>query len=228
MLIQDPEFMYRWWFRTHSLYMDVYSGHHSLCMDVDLGLHSLCMDVDSGNHSLCVDVDLGLQFMHRCWFREPQFMCGCWFRAPQIYMYWCWSREPQFMYGCCCVLNQGTTCHQCRQKTDDLKTICRNTQCAGVRGQVRWHDELLDVRFMLCLSSEIPLCVCVCVCVCMCAHPISFETYTRSTNIVPLSILWWEIVWWETIPFQDHFTAVFWLLFMADLGILLRTSVHVV
>ena len=29
----------------------------------------------------------------------------------------------------------GTTCHQCRQKTDDLKTICRNTACFGVRGQ---------------------------------------------------------------------------------------------
>ncbi|XP_076470208.1 cell division cycle-associated protein 7-like [Babylonia areolata] len=29
----------------------------------------------------------------------------------------------------------GTTCHQCRQKTDDVKTICRNTNCGGVRGQ---------------------------------------------------------------------------------------------
>ncbi|KAK3791134.1 hypothetical protein RRG08_010534 [Elysia crispata] len=30
---------------------------------------------------------------------------------------------------------QGTTCHQCRQKTDDMKTICRSSDCQGVRGQ---------------------------------------------------------------------------------------------
>ena len=29
----------------------------------------------------------------------------------------------------------GTTCHQCRQKTIDQKTICRNEDCFGVRGQ---------------------------------------------------------------------------------------------
>ena len=29
----------------------------------------------------------------------------------------------------------GTTCHQCRQKTIDTKTICRSGECAGVRGQ---------------------------------------------------------------------------------------------
>ncbi|XP_032544576.1 cell division cycle-associated 7-like protein [Chiroxiphia lanceolata] len=29
----------------------------------------------------------------------------------------------------------GTTCHQCRQKTTDTKTICRNQGCGGVRGQ---------------------------------------------------------------------------------------------
>lgn len=29
----------------------------------------------------------------------------------------------------------GTTCHQCRQKTDDLKTVCRNESCIGIRGQ---------------------------------------------------------------------------------------------
>ena len=29
----------------------------------------------------------------------------------------------------------GTTCHQCRQKTDDLKTTCRSKSCFGVRGQ---------------------------------------------------------------------------------------------
>ncbi|XP_053643543.1 cell division cycle-associated protein 7-like isoform X2 [Cherax quadricarinatus] len=28
----------------------------------------------------------------------------------------------------------GTTCHQCRQKTIDTKTICRSGECSGVRG----------------------------------------------------------------------------------------------
>ncbi|XP_015273482.1 PREDICTED: cell division cycle-associated 7-like protein [Gekko japonicus] len=29
----------------------------------------------------------------------------------------------------------GSTCHQCRQKTVDTKTVCRNEGCGGVRGQ---------------------------------------------------------------------------------------------
>jgi Zinc-finger domain of monoamine-oxidase A repressor R1. len=29
----------------------------------------------------------------------------------------------------------GTTCHQCRQKTLDTKTVCRSGHCIGVRGQ---------------------------------------------------------------------------------------------
>ncbi|CAL8370034.1 unnamed protein product [Arctogadus glacialis] len=29
----------------------------------------------------------------------------------------------------------GTTCHQCRQKTTDTKTCCRNPECVGVRGK---------------------------------------------------------------------------------------------
>ena len=29
----------------------------------------------------------------------------------------------------------GSTCHQCRQKTTDQKTICHNKNCVGVRGQ---------------------------------------------------------------------------------------------
>lgn len=29
----------------------------------------------------------------------------------------------------------GTSCHQCRQKTLDTKTICRSGECIGVRGQ---------------------------------------------------------------------------------------------
>ncbi|EFN83979.1 Cell division cycle-associated 7-like protein [Harpegnathos saltator] len=30
---------------------------------------------------------------------------------------------------------RGTSCHQCRQKTLDMKTICRSGECIGVRGQ---------------------------------------------------------------------------------------------
>ncbi|KAG5868539.1 hypothetical protein JTB14_009243 [Gonioctena quinquepunctata] len=30
----------------------------------------------------------------------------------------------------------GTSCHQCRQKTLDQKTCCRNDECVGVRGQI--------------------------------------------------------------------------------------------
>ena len=30
---------------------------------------------------------------------------------------------------------QGTSCHQCRQKTIDTKTVCRSGECIGVRGQ---------------------------------------------------------------------------------------------
>lgn len=30
---------------------------------------------------------------------------------------------------------EGTSCHQCRQKTLDTKTVCRSGECIGVRGQ---------------------------------------------------------------------------------------------
>ncbi|XP_029659280.1 cell division cycle-associated protein 7-like [Formica exsecta] len=33
-----------------------------------------------------------------------------------------------------CKLN-GTSCHQCRQKTLDTKTVCRSGECVGIRGQ---------------------------------------------------------------------------------------------
>ncbi|XP_056283249.1 cell division cycle-associated protein 7a [Pseudoliparis swirei] len=45
----------------------------------------------------------------------------------------------------------GTTCHQCRQKTTDTKTNCRNPECRGVRGQFcgpclcnRYGEEVRD------------------------------------------------------------------------------------
>ena len=42
----------------------------------------------------------------------------------------------QFLMLCICLYVKGTTCHQCRQKTRDLKTTCHNENCSGVRGQV--------------------------------------------------------------------------------------------
>merc|ERR1719500_582789 len=45
------------------------------------------------------------------------------------------------------VYNQtiGTTCHQCRQKTTDTKTICRSGSCAGVRGQ--FCGRCIEIRY---------------------------------------------------------------------------------
>eukprot|EP00092_Neocalanus_flemingeri_P016988 GFUD01018374.1.p1 GENE.GFUD01018374.1~~GFUD01018374.1.p1 ORF type:complete len:518 (-),score=181.81 GFUD01018374.1:190-1743(-) len=39
----------------------------------------------------------------------------------------------------------GTTCHQCRQKTVDMKTICRSGECVGVRGQ--FCGRCLTIRY---------------------------------------------------------------------------------
>lgn len=37
--------------------------------------------------------------------------------------------------GCKKYSSDGTSCHQCRQKTADQKTCCRNVDCVGIRGQ---------------------------------------------------------------------------------------------
>merc|ERR1712012_1432030 len=39
----------------------------------------------------------------------------------------------------------GTSCHQCRQKTTDTKTICRSGRCVGVRGQ--FCGRCLEIRY---------------------------------------------------------------------------------
>lgn len=56
-----------------------------------------------------------------------------------------WSQLNQFSFS------QGSTCHQCRQKTIDTKTNCRNPECVGVRGQFcgpclrnRYGEEVRD------------------------------------------------------------------------------------
>merc|ERR1712062_279241 len=45
------------------------------------------------------------------------------------------------------VYNQtiGTSCHQCRQKTTNTKTICRSGNCVGVRGQ--FCGRCLEIRY---------------------------------------------------------------------------------
>ena len=47
----------------------------------------------------------------------------------------------------------GTSCHQCRQKTDDLKTVCRSGQCVGIRGQ--FCGPCLKNRYGECAKSAI-------------------------------------------------------------------------
>lgn len=49
-----------------------------------------------------------------------------------------------------CKIN-GTCCHQCRQKTLDMKTICRSGECIGIRGQfcgpclrVRYGESVIE------------------------------------------------------------------------------------
>ncbi|XP_037655108.1 cell division cycle-associated protein 7 [Choloepus didactylus] len=63
----------------------------------------------------------------------------------------------------------GSTCHQCRQKTIDTKTNCRNPDCWGVRGQFcgpclrnRYGEEVKDA--LLDPSWHCPPCRGICNC----------------------------------------------------------------
>ena len=47
----------------------------------------------------------------------------------------------------------GTSCHQCRQKTDDLKTVCRSGRCVGIRGQ--FCGPCLKNRYGECAKAAI-------------------------------------------------------------------------
>ena len=65
------------------------------------------------------------------------------------------------------LFSQGTTCHQCRQKTIDQKTKCHNKNCAGVRGQVLYkyvHALLQPYR------SIVHTCTYIIMYMYMCAH----------------------------------------------------------
>ncbi|XP_038162587.1 cell division cycle-associated protein 7a [Cyprinodon tularosa] len=63
----------------------------------------------------------------------------------------------------------GSTCHQCRQKTTDTKTNCRNPECVGVRGQFcgpclrnRYGEEVRDA--LLDPEWQCPPCRGICNC----------------------------------------------------------------
>ncbi|XP_077392171.1 cell division cycle-associated protein 7a [Festucalex cinctus] len=63
----------------------------------------------------------------------------------------------------------GSTCHQCRQKTIDTKTNCRNPECVGVRGQFcgpclrnRYGEEVRDA--LLDTEWRCPPCRGICNC----------------------------------------------------------------
>uniref|UniRef100_A0A3Q2NXU3 Cell division cycle associated 7a n=1 Tax=Fundulus heteroclitus TaxID=8078 RepID=A0A3Q2NXU3_FUNHE len=63
----------------------------------------------------------------------------------------------------------GSTCHQCRQKTTDTKTNCRNPECMGVRGQFcgpclrnRYGEEVRDA--LLDPEWQCPPCRGICNC----------------------------------------------------------------
>lgn len=63
----------------------------------------------------------------------------------------------------------GSTCHQCRQKTTDTKTNCRNLDCVGVRGQFcgpclrnRYGEEVRDA--LLDPEWQCPPCRGICNC----------------------------------------------------------------
>ncbi|KAM8857032.1 cell division cycle-associated protein 7a [Synchiropus picturatus] len=63
----------------------------------------------------------------------------------------------------------GSTCHQCRQKTVDTKTCCRNPDCVGVRGQFcgpclrnRYGEEVRDA--LLNPDWQCPPCRGICNC----------------------------------------------------------------
>ncbi|XP_061548180.1 cell division cycle-associated protein 7a [Phycodurus eques] len=63
----------------------------------------------------------------------------------------------------------GSTCHQCRQKTVDTKTNCRNPECVGVRGQFcgpclrnRYGEEARDA--LLDAEWRCPPCRGICNC----------------------------------------------------------------
>ena len=63
----------------------------------------------------------------------------------------------------------GTTCHQCRQKTIDQKTVCHNVNCEGTRGQFcgpclknRYGEEVCDA--LVDINWICPPCRSICNC----------------------------------------------------------------
>ena len=54
----------------------------------------------------------------------------------------------QFLMLCICLYVKGTTYHQCRQKTRDLKTTYHNENCSGVRGQVSSYVTIISYVYV--------------------------------------------------------------------------------
>lgn len=85
--------------------------------------------------------------------------------------------------------SQGSTCHQCRQKTVDTKTNCRNPECQGVRGQFcgpclrnRYGEEVRDALLnpVSLQTCDCFLCMCVNMCVCVCVTHFILTVVVRS------------------------------------------------
>lgn len=87
-------------------------------------------------------------FFHPCicrcqmTFKDCFDQCGC-----SVFLY----KRQRFVSSLIWSSFQGSTCHQCRQKTTDTKTNCRNPDCWGIRGQFcgpclrnRYGEEVKD------------------------------------------------------------------------------------
>ena len=73
--------------------------------------------------------------------RKKRMNPGRWERDPNVDVLMPEDITPSMLKKVCLAGKKkynttiGTTCHQCRQKTIDTKTVCRSGHCQGVRGQ---------------------------------------------------------------------------------------------
>lgn len=82
----------------------------------------------------------------------------------------------------------GTSCHQCRQKTTDTKTICRSGRCIGLRGYVcgpclraRYGEDAREA--LLNPTWACPICRGICNCsFCRKAKELAEKNYTADEN----------------------------------------------
>ena len=101
----------------------------------------------------------------------------------------------QFLMLCICLYVKGTTCHQCRQKTRDLKTTCHNENCSGVRGQVNSYVTMIKYVYVrTCLTPERNHVQLVCV-ILECFYHDSCEFYNCISSPLVLWHLFEEQIW---------------------------------